>query len=92
MKPVDDGETTGTKPSHPAENISGNGRTPNKLSRAPGPWQRLLSIPQAAEYLGVCAKTMWRLVWESEIPQIRIARRVLVDIRDLDRYIESQKN
>ena len=55
-------------------------------------WQRLLSIPQAAEYLGVCAKTMWRLVWESEIPQIRIARRVLVDIRDLDRYIESQKN
>lgn len=47
-------------------------------------WPRLLSEPDAAEYLSVSRTTLRAL----EIRARRIGRRVLYDVRDLDRWVD----
>lgn len=56
-------------------------------SRAP----RLLGVKPAAQYLGATTWAIRRLVWENEVPSIRIGQRILFDIHDLDRFIEQSK-
>jgi len=59
---------------------------------APTNARRLLSVKEAAEYLGgISVWTVRSLGWSGEICQVRIGRRVLYDRQDLDRFIESQK-
>ncbi len=53
--------------------------------------RRLLSVLEAASYLGVSVWTIRGLGWDGEIPQVKIGRRVLYDRVDLDRYIEQSK-
>jgi len=54
--------------------------------------RRLLSVKEAAEYLGgISVWTVRSLGWSGEICQVRIGRRVLYDRQDLDRFIESRK-
>lgn len=53
--------------------------------------KRLYSIPEASVYLG---RTVWgirEMVWAGKIPCIKDGRRVLIDIRDMDKYIEQNK-
>jgi excisionase family DNA binding protein len=53
---------------------------------------RLLNTRQAAQYLGLAVPTLRE--WASmgiHLPVVRIGRRVLYDIRDLDRHIEASK-
>lgn len=52
---------------------------------------RLLSPHEAARYLGVSYWTVRDLVFRREIPFIKIGRRVLVDRRDLDAYLDRSK-
>jgi excisionase family DNA binding protein len=52
---------------------------------------RLVSYSAAACYLGVSYWTVRTMVLSGEIPHIRAGRRVLVDVRDLDRWIEDNK-
>ncbi len=56
------------------------------------PYQRrLLSLEEAATYLG---RTIWgvrELVWKGKLPAVRIDRRVQLDIRDLEKFIEAHK-
>jgi excisionase family DNA binding protein len=52
---------------------------------------RLLTLPQAAELLGVSIYTVRRLIWDAKLPAVRLTRRVLVDARDLERLIETAK-
>ncbi|UAK23633.1 helix-turn-helix domain-containing protein [Sphingomonas nostoxanthinifaciens] len=47
-------------------------------------WGRLLSADDAAEYLGISRTTLATLT----IPSKGIGRRVLYDIRDLDRFVD----
>jgi len=52
---------------------------------------RLLTVPQAASYLSASVWAVRSLAWSKEVPCVRIGRRVLFDLRDLDRYIERAK-
>ena len=51
---------------------------------ARGPWPRLLSVEGAAGYLSISPNTFRGLGIQSR----QIGRRVLYDIRDLDRYVD----
>ncbi len=52
---------------------------------------RLLTVDQAATYLGRTKTSIQHLISERAIPVVRHDRRVFLDIRDLDNWIESAK-
>ena len=55
---------------------------------------RLLDIGQCAEYLSMSGKIIRRLILESQLPFIQRVRgrsRYLIDIKDLDKWIEASK-
>jgi excisionase family DNA binding protein len=52
---------------------------------------RLLSQQEAAHYLGISYWTVRDLVFRQEIPFIKFGRRILVDRRDLDAYLDRSK-
>jgi excisionase family DNA binding protein len=56
--------------------------------------RRLLSVPEAAKYLGISPKTIYnRIHPKAKIPfpvkPKRAGRRVLFDVRDLESYVDS---
>jgi excisionase family DNA binding protein len=66
-----------------------------KTQRIPNPSQkpnkRLYSIPEAGQYLG---RTVWavrEMVYAGKIPFIRDGRRMLLDIYDMDLWIEENR-
>jgi hypothetical protein len=53
---------------------------------------RLLNIKQAALYLSCSCWTLRHLEWSGSLPSIRnLGKRLLFDIRDLDRLVEQKK-
>ncbi len=53
--------------------------------------KRLYPISEAAIYLG---RTVWALremLWAGKIPYVKDGRRILLDIRDMDAWIEKSK-
>ena len=52
---------------------------------------RLLPIKQAAEYLSCTVWAVRSLVWNREVPSLKIGNRILFDKKDLDAYVEAQK-
>ena len=52
--------------------------------------KRLLSVDEAAQYLGIASQSIynWRQEGNLPFPIKRIGRRVLIDIKALDRYID----
>ncbi len=55
------------------------------------PDKRLYSIDDAGVYLGISTWTVRAYVSEGKLPAVRAGRRVLLDIRDLDAWIERAK-
>jgi excisionase family DNA binding protein len=55
------------------------------------PRKRLYTIPQAAEYLGRSPWAVRSMIWAGKLPAVRDGKRVLVDVYDLDRWIEHNK-
>lgn len=53
--------------------------------------KRLYSIPEAATYLGRSVWSVRELIWNGNLPSVRMGRRVHLDIIDLDRWIERNK-
>jgi excisionase family DNA binding protein len=53
--------------------------------------KRLYSIPEVAEYSGRSPWSVRRLIWNGELPQVRAGRRVHVDVRDMEEFIEKNK-
>jgi excisionase family DNA binding protein len=53
--------------------------------------QRLLTIPEAARYLGCSVWSVRDLIWKGDLPYTRFGRRFQVDIQDLDALIEREK-
>ncbi len=52
----------------------------------------LLSRDVVAQALGISTCTLWRLVKRGDLPAIRVGpRRLLIDARDLDAYINRQR-
>ena len=54
-------------------------------------YSRLLSTACGARYLGVSVWTVRRLVYAGELPAQRRGRRMRFDKKDLDRWIEGNK-
>ncbi len=53
---------------------------------------RLLSLDNAASYLGICRRTIYRLIAAGELPQpVKVGGAVRIPESDLVRYIESLK-
>lgn len=53
---------------------------------------RLVSLLDAATYLGISYWTVRDLINRREIPAVRIGRRVMLDVDDLDGFIEANKS
>jgi excisionase family DNA binding protein len=53
--------------------------------------KRLLTMEQAGEYLGRSRESMQHLVSSGKLPTVRSDRRVFLDLKDLDEWIEANK-
>ena len=53
--------------------------------------KRLYAIPEAAIYLGRSPWAVRHLIWAGVLPEVRVGRRVHLDIRDMDALIEQSK-
>lgn len=53
--------------------------------------KRLFSKADAAVYLGTTVRGITYMIEEGRIPIVRNGRRVLLDVRDLEAYVESNK-
>lgn len=53
--------------------------------------KRLFSIKEASVYLGVSPWAVRELIWKGSIGQIKIGRRVLIDVQDIDLWIDQNK-
>jgi excisionase family DNA binding protein len=51
----------------------------------------LLNVKEAAIYLGRSEQSVQHLIFEKELPVVRVGRRVHLDRRDLDTWIEKNK-
>ena len=54
--------------------------------------RRLLTVGQAANYLGRTKVSVQHLVANGVLPAVRFDRRVFLDLRDLDRWIDENKS
>jgi len=52
---------------------------------------RLFCIKDAAQYLGTTPWAIRSLIWSGKLKHIRLGKRFLIDRRDLDAFIETQK-
>jgi excisionase family DNA binding protein len=62
---------------------------PNQHS---SPGRRLVSLPDAADMLGLSVASVRRLIGSGRLHAVKLNRRVLVDLRDVDRLIEEAKD
>jgi excisionase family DNA binding protein len=53
--------------------------------------KRLYSIQEASEYLGRSVWAVREMLWNGKIPYIKDGRRILLDIKDMDVWIDKNK-
>ncbi|WP_420265379.1 helix-turn-helix domain-containing protein [Candidatus Magnetominusculus dajiuhuensis] len=53
--------------------------------------KRLYSIREASEYLGRTVWSIREMIWAGKIACIRDGRRILLDVNDMDLWIERNK-
>ena len=53
--------------------------------------KRLLTLPQAAGFLSTTVWALRGLIWDGKLPYVRLGRRFLLDVRDLDELVDSLK-
>ncbi len=56
--------------------------------------RKLYDLKAASEYLGLPPRSVYKLIRSGKIPRVRLseeARRVLIDVEDLDRAIDRAK-
>jgi excisionase family DNA binding protein len=54
--------------------------------------QRLVTLSEAARYLGLSSWTVRELIWRGVLHRVRLSRKILLDQRDLDAAIEASKD
>ena len=52
---------------------------------------KLLSVPEAADTLGIGPRCAWALISKGDLPSVKIGRRRLVDSRDIASFIDARK-
>ena len=63
-----------------------------KEGREKSPQHRLVSIPEAAKYIGRTAPAVRSLVSTGQLPSVQSDRRIFLDLKDLDAWITAHKN
>ncbi len=53
--------------------------------------KRLYSIKEASIYLGRSVWAVREMLWKGKLPYIRDGKRILLDIKDIDEWIEKNK-
>jgi excisionase family DNA binding protein len=53
--------------------------------------KRLYTIAEAAEYLGRSPWAVRSMIWAGKLPAVKDGKRILVDVYDLDRWVEANK-
>lgn len=53
--------------------------------------RRLMTINEAATYLAISEREVYNMLANNELLGVRRGRRVMIDLRDLERWIESNK-
>jgi excisionase family DNA binding protein len=53
--------------------------------------KRLYSVDEASVYLGRTVWSVREMLWAGKMPFIKDGRRVLLDIRDMDEWVENSK-
>jgi excisionase family DNA binding protein len=54
--------------------------------------KRLYTIKESGEYLGRSPWGVRELIWAGKLPYVRDGRAFFIDIKDLDSYVERNKN
>ena len=60
---------------------------PARPQAAEGSERRLLTVKEAAVYLGTTPATLYSKIWRREIPFIKLGRAVRLDLHDLETLI-----
>jgi len=63
-----------------------------QLARVAEIQQVLLTVKQSGTYLGRSEQSIQHLIFKRELPVVRVGRRVHLDRRDLDIWIEKNKS
>ena len=53
--------------------------------------KRLYSVKEASIYLGRSECAVREMIWAGKLPFIKDGRRILLDIKDMDEWIEKNK-
>ena len=53
--------------------------------------KRLYSVKEASVYLGRSVNAIREIIWAGKIPYFKDGRRILLDINDMDKWIEQNK-
>ena len=61
------------------------------VSPSQKPNKRLYSIPESAQYLGRSVWAVREMIWAGKLPIIRDGKRILLDIYDMDKWIEQNR-
>ena len=56
-----------------------------------GPVKRLYTVAESAFYLGRTVDALREMVWAGKLPAVRDGKRILLDIKDMDTWIETSK-
>ncbi len=51
--------------------------------------RKMITVPEAAEYLRASPKTIWTWIYERKLPSYRLGRSVRLRVSDLDAFIEA---
>ena len=54
-------------------------------------FKRLISIDEAASYMGIKKNTLYSWVWRRKLPFVKCGRRTMFDIKDIDEWIDGRK-
>lgn len=74
-----------------AEEVAGLIRSDLARLSEPTIQPALLTVKQTAVYLGRSEQSIQHLIFQRELPVVRVGRRVHLDRRDLDVWIERNK-
>ena len=61
------------------------------ISHKDRPTKRLYDLKEASLYLGRSICALREMIWSGKLPVVRDGRRVLLDIYDIDKWIEQSK-
>ena len=59
----------------------------NRRTPEASPTRRALSVPEAAESLGLSEAMVYRLCWRKELPSRKVGRRLLIPVTAIDEFL-----